>query len=618
MSFFTELKRRKVFRVAVVYAATAFAVLQGADVLLPNLGVPEWVMPFLSAVVVLGFPIAIVLAWALELRPDGSIHRTESDPTPSTETPALLGARTLIVAGALVVLGVGLSAGWLLKPDSATPITADETAPATDRVASIAVLAFDNMSADPDNAFFAEGISEEILNVLAGVDALQVASRTSAFSLSGRDLSVPEIAEKLGVAHVLEGSVRKAGNRVRITAQLINSSNDAHLWSDVYDRELDDIFAVQEDIARAITGELTSLLAVDAVNVSAATDDLVAYQEFLSGRSKFYQRSLDRAAEDLESAVLRDPEFAEAWAFLAATRWNGSQGGWGTEMNLQEARRAAARAADHALALDPDLPLAQTVKGQLMEETRTREGIEEGLRLMETAASRGNTDTTPLLWWGVSRMRLGDIAGARDVLVRAQAKDPLVPINNGYLAVAYTALGQIDTGWIYTARANELSASLAYWVNLLVIEATNAGDPERAIAMINEAREAMTDPPERYMTGFLIALEQGLSYDEYLLLDEAAAEGSFGRTMAALVFGDFDAALSPDLEMGGLVTEARSFPLLLSAWYPSMIELREHPGFYQLTAELGFIDYWRANGFPLDCREFEGDGLARLDCGGGA
>jgi TolB-like protein len=518
----------------------------------------------------------------------------------------------------MVAVGVGLSAGWLLKPESdASPVQPVTDRAETENNPSIAVLAFENMSPDPDNAFFAEGISEEILNVLAGVDALRVASRTSAFSLSDLDLPIPEIADRLGVAHVLEGSVRKSGNRVRITAQLIDASNDAHLWSDVYDRELIDIFAVQEDIARAITGELTSLLAVESVNVSVLTDNMVAYEEFLSGRSKFYERSIDSAAEDLERAVRRDPEFAEAWAFLGATQFNASLGGWGTAMVPEEARQAAARSADRALALDPDLPLAQTVKGRLMMSTATREGIEEGLRLMKTAASNTSADTTPKLWLGSALLRLGDLAGARDIFAQAQEKDPLVAINNGYLAAAYTALGQIDTGWNYTKQATELSTSTGYWVELIAIESANAGDRATAIAMINETRDLMLEPPERHMTGLLIALEQGLGYDEYLQLDQAPPEGAFGRTMAALMLGDFEAALSPDEGMGGPRTAARSFPILFSAWYPSMVALREHPEFFQLVNDLGFVDYWRANGFPLDCREFDGEGPARLDCGGG-
>ncbi len=325
MSFFREIKRRKVIRVAVVYAATAFVVLQAADIMLPSLGVPAWALSFLVVVVVLGFPIALVLAWALELTPDG-IKRTESAPAAQVEqgpAPALLGKRTVFVAALLVVLGVGLSAGWLLKPGAPGPVEPaaviepdlvtvpagtdeerqPESMPAAERE-SIAVLPFVNMSPDPENAYFADGISEELLNILAGIEGLKVASRTSAFSFKGSNTPIPEIARQLGVRHILEGSVRKQGNQVRITAQLIEAGDDAHLWSDRYDRELDDIFQVQEEIAQAITLALEDILGTRQVAVEAPTRDMEAYQRYLHGRSRFYQRvELDQAIEDFRFAV---------------------------------------------------------------------------------------------------------------------------------------------------------------------------------------------------------------------------------------------------------------------------------------------------------------------------
>jgi len=617
MNLFNELRRRKVIRVAVVYGATAFAVLQGADVLLPNLGVPEWVMPLLSAVVVLGFPIAMVLAWALELRPDGTIHRTEGSDDKAESAPALLGTGTLVAAALLVAVGVGLSAGWLLKPES-NQVEQDRATDVSEleRRASIAVLAFENMSPDPDNAFFAEGISEEILNALVRVEGLKIASRTSAFSLSRRDTSIPEIADTLGVRHVLEGSVRKAGNRVRITAQLIDADDDSHLWSDVYDRELDDIFAVQEEIARAITSELSSILdsGSGAVTITASTRDMVAYQAFLRGRSRFHQRSqLDTAIEDLRSAVSRDTNFAEAWAFLAATERVLGYSGWRTELDRGELRRQAVQSADRALSLDPELAIAKAVKGRLLVDEGGRDGIERGLRLLEAAASVRSADSTAPLWYGSSHLLLGHPNRARQVLAQAQQQDPLVPINNGNLAVAHAGLGQGELAQRYALRSVELSGSQTYWVHLLAIDLANSRDTAAAITLLSQAQTARVEGPGPFTASLIEALSDGLSYEEFVRRNQATANAT--TVVAAALLGDLDAALSPSMES---VDDGRYHAILFLAWLPSMEPLREHPAFFDFVRELGFVDYWRANGFPLDCREFEGDGPARLDCGGGA
>ncbi|HUG97697.1 MAG TPA: hypothetical protein VMQ83_00795 [Gammaproteobacteria bacterium] len=287
MSLFAELRRRKVIRVAVVYAATAFAVLQGADIMLPRMGVPEWGMNLVVALIVLGFPIALVLGWALEVTPDG-IKRTETAPANPAiqggqdmpdETPALLGKRTVLASSLLVAVGIGLGAGWWLKPgtdvtqqpdsgDSVTPSAATAPAgnavpaasaePATIGVAReqglIAVLPFRNRSAREEDAFFAEGIHDDLLTQLSKVAAFKVISRTSMMRYADSTLSVPQIAAELGAAVVLEGAVQRAGDQVRVNVQLIDGASDVHIWAENYDRALttETIFAIQADIAEAV------------------------------------------------------------------------------------------------------------------------------------------------------------------------------------------------------------------------------------------------------------------------------------------------------------------------------------------------------------------------------
>jgi TolB-like protein len=351
-----ELKRRKVVRVAVVYAATAFAVLQAADIMLPSLGVPDWALSFLVAVVVLGFPIALVLGWALEVTPDG-IKRTEAVPagqvatdTPG-EVPALLGKRTVLASALLVAVGIGLGAGWWLKPDGdgqqgpvterplagnpATPSAA--TAPGSDAATGagpatigvarepglIAVLPFRNRSVREEDAFFAEGLHDDLLTQLSKIGSLKVISRTSMMRYAKSDKSVPEIARELGAAVVLEGAVQRAGDQVRVTVQLIDGASDVHLWAESYDRALttESIFAIQADIGQAVASAMQVVLSPEESDAlrAAPTRNLQAYEAFLRGKllSGFSEISPERSRQaiaEFERAIALDPGFAEAYA----------------------------------------------------------------------------------------------------------------------------------------------------------------------------------------------------------------------------------------------------------------------------------------------------------------
>jgi len=335
MSFFAELKRRKVIRVAVVYAATAFAVLEAADIMLPLMGVPEWGINLVFALIVLGFPIALVLAWALELTPDG-LKRTGGAATQTGENtaPALLGRRTVLVSALLVALGLGLGAGWFLKPSAPESIAAVDSSSNAEAAAeeqpsppvagqqSIAVLPFVNMSADPEQAYFADGLSEELLNVLAQVRAFRVVGRTSSFAFKGQNIDLREIGERLGVDHLLEGSVRRSGDRLRVTAQLIRASDGTHLWSDSYERKLADVFAIQDDIAGNVLRALEVVLderEQERMRI-AGVRDVEAFIAYQKGLELFEQAhgalpllpTLLRANEYFDRAIARVPELGAA------------------------------------------------------------------------------------------------------------------------------------------------------------------------------------------------------------------------------------------------------------------------------------------------------------------
>ncbi|NHA15074.1 hypothetical protein [Thioalkalivibrio sp. XN279] len=337
MSLLAELKRRKVVRVAVVYAATAFAVLQAADIMLPQMGVPAWGLSLIVALIVLGFPIALVLGWALELTPDGIRRTAAADESEYAQgestgvTPALLGKRTVLVAGLLVVLGIGLGAGWFLRP-----LGAPEVAPASESAAAtatttpvvtdktIAVLPFADFSPARDHEWFADGLTEEILNALARTPDLLVTARTSSFRYKGSTLDIPQIAAELGVAHVLEGSIRSTPQRIRVTAQLIRAADGFHLWSETYDRDPADMIEIQEDLARNIALAMETTMDPQALADMAkvGTRSVEAYQAYIRGVATTFGDvgDIKRGGELFELARTLDPGFAAAHA-QAAQFW---------------------------------------------------------------------------------------------------------------------------------------------------------------------------------------------------------------------------------------------------------------------------------------------------------
>jgi adenylate cyclase len=310
-----EIKRRKVVRVVIAYVLVGWGLIQIADATIEPLRLPEWAGTLVVWLVALGFPFAIVLAWVLDITPEG-----------------------IRVTGAV-------------EDETAE---AEAEAPATPADNSIAVLPFVNMSGDPDNEYFSDGLSEELLNLLACLQSLRVSSRTSSFALKGKTIDMPTVARRLGVRHVLEGSVRRAGNRVRITAQLIDAIEDRHLWSETYDRELQDIFAVQDEISRHIFNAMKLTLTVDEQQaIQCTTDNVEALDYYLRGRELYHRTEpghLDKSREKFEQAIRIDPQYALAWAGLTyvfvETYWyKDKEEGW--IGRADEASRKAVELAPH-------------------------------------------------------------------------------------------------------------------------------------------------------------------------------------------------------------------------------------------------------------------------------
>jgi len=334
---FAEMKRRKVFRVMGMYGAVGFVVLQAGELLVNTFSLSPQFQTGIGVLIVLGFPVAIVLAWAFEMTADG-VQRTGEADSAELEKITAAPAASRWPSGLLALFGtVALAAGIWLSLDArrqgqGTETTASSSSselrlafvdPSEDPRPSIAVLPFDDMSPEGDQTYFSNGMTEEILNVLAKIRDLRVAARTSTFALKDQDLTAAQWGDTLNVRYFVEGSVRKAGNTLRITAQLIDTSDGSHMWSDQYDRPLNDVFAIQTEIAEAIANHLRVPLGLDNPNeLVSPTADLEAYDLYLAGREQMRHRGdgITEAVTMFEAAIARDSLWAPAWAGLAESQ----------------------------------------------------------------------------------------------------------------------------------------------------------------------------------------------------------------------------------------------------------------------------------------------------------
>jgi TolB-like protein/Flp pilus assembly protein TadD len=465
-----ELQRRRVFRALVGYGIASFAVLQITEPIMHGLHWPDSVLSYVVVSLAGGFPLVVSLAWIFDVKA-GRIERT-GPPSPAS------GLRGTHVA--LLLVGIGLLAAapglvyylFLRRPRIEAPASVG-------RAASIAVLPLVNLSRDPEQEYFADGLSEELLDLLVKVPGLHVAARTSAFFFKGKNDDVRTIAEKLNVATLLEGSVRKAGDQVRITTQLINAADGYHLWSETYDRKLTDVFAVQDEIAQAVVAALKLKLLPGQAPTSKQhrTSNPEVYTQYLLGRQFFNRATLDgyrRAAQAYEKAIAIDPGFAPAWAGLAhAVYWLADSGETAADVSAGQHRALAA--AEKAVALAPDLAEAYVARGAIRSSTKwdwqganadferaltlSPEGadvlrdygfyvlrplgrLQEGIAVARKAAALDPLNARAWTSLGSLLIIAGRLKEAHDALNRSLEVNPEQPFAPGWLGVAFMVEGQ--------------------------------------------------------------------------------------------------------------------------------------------------------------------------------
>ncbi len=591
--FFQELKRRNVFRVGVAYIVVSWVALQFVDVIQDPLALPEWFQRVVIVLLAIGFPIALIISWAFEMTPQGLVKTAEVDKDHSITPQTGRKIDKLIIGGLALAVVFLLVDRFAIEGESPGKVVPEAEA---GQVASIAVLPFLNLSGDPKQNYFSEGMSEEILDALVKVNGLSVASRTSAFAFKGENLNIPQIAKDLKVDYVIEGSVRRSGDTVRITAQLIDGSSDRHLWSNTYDRQMTDIFKIQDDISHAIVAELGRALGLDtleAAPVEQKTENMSAYDAYLKGRNLFITRSdLTGSIKYLEQAVALDKGFAGAWETLAAAYSVMPSWGYSDRPYFDLSNQAA----DRAIALDSKLSLAYAVKGNNLSFGDLARGKGKtdwiaSFELLDRAIANDPKNTTAYLWRGINYMFLGFPAKAVADTEKCLAIDPAYLNCKRHQVVALVVEGKY-------AEALKL-----YQESIEDGFPVNAGAGGVPFAMVKEGNDlaavlfwrTQRDGKKFPVRGWLDAVKnRGADHSKDLATLEAwrkkqGFEISDVYPAVLGVFGAYD-------KYG----ERQDFAHF--AWWPRAHAYRQTKYFKELVSNRNYLPYWRKFGFPKGCR----------------
>jgi len=492
LSFFQEIRRRNVLRIAGLYLVGAWLIVQVAGTVLPMFDAPAWLPRTIVIVLAIGFVPALVFAWAFELTPEGLQREKDVDRSASgaPHTGKVLD-RVIMVALALA-LGVFAFDRFVLSPQrEAKQQSAARLAGRSEALVesygekSIAVLPFVDMSPNKDQEYFSDGVAEELLNLLAKIPQLRVISRSSAFSFKGKDVEIPEIARRLNVAHILEGSVRKSGNQVRITTQLIDARSDTHLWSETYDRPLDDIFAVQDEIAAAVVTQLKLKLLGAPPKAKAA--DPRAYALYLQARQLSRKRTpegFEQAIALYQQALAIDAGYAPAWTGLAESYRRQSGNG---ARPYDESARLARDAAERALSIDPDFAPAHAQLGRIVMIYDRDLASAARHHAHALALEPANTDIIASAAVLLAYLGRLDAAIAFDEYVLA--RDPVNSVAYSNLGIFYLNAGRLDESIASSRSASSLSPGYASAQFNVGVALLLKGDPVGALAAMQEEPE---------------------------------------------------------------------------------------------------------------------------------
>ncbi len=606
-SLWGELRRRNVFRVAVVYAIVAWLLIEMAATIFPALKLPEWTVTFVTALILISCPIILIGAWAFEITPVG-MKRTREVPLEHSITHITGRKFDFAIIGLLTIAVVFLIVDNYVLVGEPAPVVSEQTEPATQPVEkSIAVLPFVNMSDDPGNEYFSDGLSEEILNLLTKIPALKVIARTSSFSFKGQNEDVRNIGEALGVKTVLEGWVRKSGESVRITAQLIDVSDGAHIWSETYNRTLTDIFAVQDDVAAAIIDALQIHVGANPTR-GRPTENTEAYTLFLKAMASFDTSEVINTEELLLQAIELDPKFAEAYELLAYCYWTLC----GTGTTAAEGQKLTGEAAAKALALDPDLVFAQALYQSGNVENYSFlgeiEAFERAVRQLP-----GNSAIGYALTWDLSLA--GYLQEVLGVAERSVEFDPLSPLANYYLAVALYAVGRTSESLAALDRALQLGSEFATWF----IGAVNLVEKQDDIAIAHfEAFLKQKGLPSNWVRELVTGARDPATGQAYLdrriprivasMPEEYTVTMQNNLTLWYLIFGFLDRhfELIFNLDLTDSTWSDAEVPVHNATIF-RRLGFTAHPKYLEVAELIGNVDLWEQREPPDFCEKVDGD-----------
>src|SRR5213082_1075343 len=605
-SFFAELKRRNVYKVAVAYIVAGWALSQGIAQVFPVFDVSNWIIRLIVLLIIIGLPIALVLAWMFEITPQG-IKRTEiADAMPAAARKKKHAWIYVVVIGAAISIGL-----FFLGRYSAENATPRQSEAATASPAkSIAVLPFNDLSPNHDQESFSDGMAEEILNALAHIKDLKVVGRASSFFYKGKNVSLKQIGSELGVANILEGSVRKQGEQVRITSALTRAADGLQLWSKSYDGTLANIFDLQESFARDIAGELNVVLAApsEARLVDKPTDNAQAYALFIEAQTLVSRRvgdSLPRAIALLKEATRLDPNFTRAWAKLAVAlavepQYSGAD--WQT--NWAAAEKAAHRAID----LDSKSAEAYAALGYIdFSRRRYREMVEPAQRAVEIDAN----DVTMNFWLANQLAAMGRIAESETANDRALGADQANALFTFYKSMARWDRGDKATAVKLGKRAQALGSPLGG--SVLGFSAAAEGDPDSGAESFSEGFGA-------FKSGFskeeLAAIFRASYGDEAkrtagLAVIAAHPHDQFAGTLLLLLGEPEQSFASFERDGIGLSDAYYTFLWQPDAWSR---KARQHPAFQAFAKRIGLVDYWKQNRWPDLCQPTSERGPDAFTC----
>lgn len=588
MQFFSELQRRRVIRGAGLYAVGAWVTTEVSATVLPLLYVPEKFVTGIVITLILLFPVAMVLVWIYDVGPAG-ISRTPElkDDGGGQPRPGMLFHVSLLVL-AMLVFGYGLF--WLGSTRTLQSVPRS----------SVAVLPFKNLSNDSGKDYFSDGISEEILNLLAQVEGLSVAARTSSFALRDSSDDIRTIGRKLGVEAVLEGSVRWAEetDKVRVTAQLIDAESGYHLWSENFDRELKDVIALQSEIASAIVDVLRIKLGTDERAWQAPTEDQAAYDAYLQGRKLLNQRSgssLKQSIDFFHRALSRDPAFAQAHAAIAVAYLSLPSF---SDEPVERLREMASESAQQALALSPELAEAHAVRARLAQYAGRWTDAQFAFF---AATSMDPHDVTTRVWYAEFLLAAGKLAKARTQASTALALESDNPLPQAITAAEAMTSGDNQTCIKHAKKAHNLGFSRSVYV-IEGICLARLGRMQEASGALASAVDPMQEASSLREFSEVLAVSENLAAAARVASQTMAYQSTDPWSLlVSLAIGDNDAAFA-HLEQDFAENDYSSMSLL---WSPEAAGFRQDARFLQLMEQSGVVEIWR-NDLPDMCSAEEG------------